>query len=211
MRIFSLSLVSVLVLVLGGPSLAQTNDTGDSDKIAEVMSVPDIDDNMRPWGLFTMRWYLEGRNSGSTGTRFKKGSIDDVVLKIVHVPSLEQPGQMALACVNGQMQLALTWSDMMPADIYREPFTKSGTRVAKVDIFVNGEKQEREKWSYKKKNKALYALNTRPAMEFYNHIILRNKVEVSYKGETHQVIMPEPNATFANWGAGCGVGLNAKR
>ncbi|WP_371396014.1 hypothetical protein [Fretibacter rubidus] len=204
MRNLSLSLISVFAFTVAASVHSQTNDD-----IVQVIEAPAIDDNMRPWGLFTMTWRLL-RNNTQTGTRKKAGQ-QTVVLEIIQVPSLEQPGQMALACVDGQMQMALTWSDMMPADIYREPFTKSGTRTAKVDVFVNGEKQEREKWSYKKKNKALYALNTRPAMEFYNHIILRNKVEVSYKGETHQVIMPEPNATFANWGADCGVGLNAKR
>ncbi len=159
------------------------------------------------WAVMNYTWTLLGQQTNQVGTRMKKAKIKPKVMEIAYVKNTDANARVALNCTINQMQLAVTLGSEEGWRAYEEIMFLRNTRNRKVDVYVNDELQERAKWGYFKRTNSLYAMNTMQTMLMYNNIIRGDKVEIEHKGERYDLTLPEPNQSFANWGAQCGVGL----
>lgn len=159
------------------------------------------------WAVMESTWTLLGQQTNQVGTRMKKAKIEPKVMEIAYVKNTDAQARVALNCTINQMQLAVTLGGEEGWRAYEEIMFLTNTRNRKVNVYVNDELQDRAKWGYFKRTNSLYAMNTMQTMLLYNNIIRGDKVEIEHKGERYDLTLPEPNQSFANWGAQCGVGL----
>ena len=175
-----------------------------------------VEDTFNPnqpsrWAVMNYTWTLLGQQTNQVGTRMKKSKIEPKVMEIAYVKNTDSRARVALNCTVNQMQLAVTLGGEEGWRAYEEIMFLRNTRNRKVNVYVNGTLQDPSKWGYFKRTKSLYAMNTMQTKLLYNNIIRGDKVEIEHKGERYDLTLPEPNQSFANWGAKCGVGLKKDR
>ena len=146
--------------------------------------------------------------SGDGFSKKRRATIDKG--EAIYTTSQTTNGAM-LTCLEGKLYatLALKPQDFMAA------FHKSTRthKIRRVDYSLdNSTKKPLGKWIHKPTLDVLASFKRSQAAKIYNSAIRGQKVTLYMEGKKPVILdLPKPNQAFANFGAECGLGINAKK
>ncbi len=122
------------------------------------------------------------------------------------------PGNVSFICLRKTFMANVA---LEPADfrvIVDNWQTSSRARVRQPTLLINGESAKPAAWTYSPTLQFLYPRKTVTVKKLYNAAIRGDTVQIKLDGsDPITLVLPKPNAAFADFGADCGLGRNAKK
>ncbi|RKQ69284.1 hypothetical protein DES40_2083 [Litorimonas taeanensis] len=122
----------------------------------------------------------------------------------------EKKGNVAFSCLTSTLTANI---GLVPVDFeaYFREFPRSRRGKVKLPyLYINGEKVKSGQWIYAPNLKIYMPRKKHVVGKLYNAAIRGDSVTLSTNDKDHiPLILPKPNANFANFGAGCGIGKHA--
>jgi hypothetical protein len=118
-------------------------------------------------------------------------------------------GDVAITCLREKLFIAI---ESKPIDFEAFVLEDQSSQRAKrraVTLRIDGEKKSRNKWTYNLKHKIIMTNKSADIGKIYNAAITGKPATLQIGGgKAFDLNLPKPNGTFANFGAGCGIGRN---
>ena len=141
---------------------------------------------------------------------------------VMYTTSTTSPG-LYLSCIGGKFRAGIV---LEPRDM-RQTFKTikvSGVPVGgklylshKDRMYLDmrlddGPKISLGRWTYDKRELSAYSTGRKPAAKLYNAVVRGQTVQIMSEGrKTTTLDLPKPNKSYAEFGAGCGIGKLAKK
>ncbi len=143
---------------------------------------------------------------GHTALNGKAGEINE----IVHA-STSSSSAIMFTCASGKLRAAISTQGEEANEILKA-YTESRRRINRTVTLKVGDKDPyKSKWIINPSSKIYVTPSRREAAKLYNAVI--NQQDASIRRDSKDKIdlaFPKADAAFSEFGAGCGVGTNAK-
>ncbi len=192
---FKAMLTALLATLICAPAQAQSAPL---EATPSQLTSSELEWERRNWTLVAARGFGKQNGTRTPG-------------ETLSVKGTNGPGDIAFNCMVGRVMVAISLDDTPAEDALMGSWNKAKVRGTSVVVKVNGEVQRLGKWIYQGKTKIIFPRERSAGRHFYNYIVRKDKVEVNVKGKTYQLALPPVNMEFNNWGAGCDIGLLAKK
>ena len=190
MQIFRMAALAAITLYAAAPTLAQSNET-------EKRS----------------RWEHTNIDISFVGSGIRRdvrGISYDA--EAIYTTETEKAGNVAFICVNGTFvsNVALTPQDFKL--VISEWLSSTRVKIRQPTVLINGESIRPTRWTYSPTLQFLLPRKTLTTKKLYNAAIRGDTVQIKMDGKDPlTLVLPKPNVAFADFGAACGLGRNAKK
>lgn len=192
---------SLLVLSAYGGAFAQTPDVS----VNEAQS-PAVQDT----GL---EWVSLNFSAAFSGNAVKK----DLLYKpfagdAIYTNQPNASGNVSFSCFRGTLaaNVGLTPTDF--ETLFADPPRSRRRKARSVDLVIDGENTRSTTWSYVPAMKIYMPQKKSIVRKLYNAVIRRSVVTAGTDyNDPVTLLLPKPNAAFADFGAECGLGRKAKK
>lgn len=121
------------------------------------------------------------------------------------------PGTTAIMCFEGKLQAVIAVGDKSINESVGKAWRGQRTRSVRPDFTINGKAISGSYWAYQPNTQLAIPRRPKLTRQIYNASIRGDAVELDLAAKDNvSVILPKPNADFAEFGAECGVGRNKK-
>lgn len=148
--------------------------------------------------------------AGEWGHTALAGKASDIN-EIIHAPTSESSAIM-FTCASGKLRAAISTQGEEAEEILKA-YTESRRRINRTVTLEIGNKDSYEsKWIINPTSKIYVTPSRREAAKLYNAVVNQQDASIR-RGSKDKVDLnfPKADTTFSEFGAGCGVGANAKK
>lgn len=128
-------------------------------------------------------------------------------VEAIYTDNKETPGAVAFTCVAGKMSLAIATKPKDFEAFIRNNTKSQSSRTRKVPLYINGDRQILENWTYVSKTDILMPRTQIERNKVYNAVLRQDKVEIDMDfKDRFSLVLPKPNDAFNDFGKDCGIG-----
>ena len=118
-------------------------------------------------------------------------------------------GNLAFTCYTGKLSASFALDPVDLGPLFANPANSRRLKNRRPVVLIDGEQVSSKDWIWMPKMKVYRARRRASTIQLYKAVLRGSTVEMQDRGETVRLNIPAADATFKNFGAGCGVGLGA--